>query len=248
MNLKQFAVAILLASIPTAASYAAPTSKDSASLQITSDLKIPGANLSSGTYTVSVEDRLIDRAIVRIESSSNNSHFLLVAVPSKQSPDLAGAFSYFTADNNGKALRSWKCQTCASPLEFVYPKSEAVALTASSGKPVLAMDPSYDKLPGNLSPDDMKVVTLWLAKPKTVTADNKGQGVTATKLADIRGGGHPETASKSTPVNPKQEVADAGTTAHRLPHTASNTFVYLTAGLAALAGALLLRLRGAYQS
>ena len=45
----------------------------------------------------------------------------------------------------------------------------------------MAVDPSYDKLPSNLSADDMKVVTLWLLSPERVTADNTGQGVKAAK-------------------------------------------------------------------
>ncbi len=66
-------------------------------------------------------------------------------------------------------------------LEFVYPKLEAAKISRESGESVLAADPESDKLPVNLSADDTKVVTLWLLSPKRVTADHRGEGLTAEK-------------------------------------------------------------------
>lgn len=45
----------------------------------------------------------------------------------------------------------------------------------------MAVDPESDKLPANLSPDDMKVVTLWLLSPERVEAGHHGVGLKAAK-------------------------------------------------------------------
>jgi hypothetical protein len=72
---------------------------------------------------------------------------------------------------------------------LVYPKLEAAKITGDTGEAVLAVDPESDKLPANLPPDDMKVVTLWLLSPERVEAGHHGVGLKAAKsiLAGIAG-------------------------------------------------------------
>ncbi|MDQ2840511.1 MAG: hypothetical protein M3Y72_05620, partial [Acidobacteriota bacterium] len=76
------------------------------------------------------------------------------------------------------------------------------------GTPVLAIDPTYDKLPANLSRDDMKVVTLWLVSPKRIV-EGKGEGADAAKLSVAR----PQAPNVQLAANRK-----------RLPKTASNFY------------------------
>jgi hypothetical protein len=49
--------------------------------------------LVPGAYTLSIEDRMRDRAIIRVSSASSDLHFLLLAVPKSRS-----------ADGNGKGI------------------------------------------------------------------------------------------------------------------------------------------------
>ncbi len=266
----------LTLSLAVAASFAPLASMqaaDSQSVTIKNDVQIPGASLKPGTYTFAVEDRLSDRAVVRVTSSQDSSeHYLLLSVPnSKLSADAADQLMLFKAANSDKqALRAWKCPTCAAPLEFVYPKLEAVAITDASAQPVLAVDPAYDKLPSNLSPDDMKVVTLWLLQPERITADNIGQGVKAAKYsatanqsssdASTATAAQPTPAPATTPsetANPAPaQMASAQTDSSpaplrgrkHLPKTASNTYLFGFLGLLCLAGALTLRVKRTYSS
>lgn len=244
-------------------------------VNVTDKLQIPGATLKSGTYTFSVEDRLADRSIVRITSQSGDQHYLLLTVPNRKlSADSSSQLSYFTTKEDKKnALRAWKCPDCSSPLEFVYPKLEAVKITDESTQPVLAVDPTYDKLPANLSADDMKVVTLWLLAPERITADNVGKGVKAAKYLGESNTNNAETASASAPTAPETPTVPETPTAaatpapavssvpapgvtevasnsmphvpHRqhLPKTGSDTGLLLLCGLAALTGAGLLHMR-----
>ena len=103
------------------------------------------------------------------------------------------------------------------PLEFVYPKLEAVKLTDDSTQPVLAVDPTYDKLPSNLSADDMKVVTLWLLSPERITADNVGKGVKAVKYTPDANVSSQETASNSAPAASQPEPTPAPAVAAPAP-------------------------------
>ncbi len=235
------------------------------SVAVSQNVQIPGGNLNPGTYNFSVEDRLADRAIVRISNAQDaNEHYLILAVPNtrlKTTP--SNRLLYFKAASEGKqSLRAWKCETCAAPLEFVYPKLEAVKITDDSAEPVMAVDPSYDKLPSNLSADDMKVVTLWLLSPERITADNVGQGVKAVKYLPEANQAPAnqvaqDTAAAQTPAPAEPSVAAPVQTASaasnpsadsirgrsRLPKTASNTYLFGMYGLVCLAGAFLLRIK-----
>jgi hypothetical protein len=190
--------------------------QDTQTVSLNHELQIPGAVLKPGKYTFAVEDRLEDRAILRITNTKEHSHELVLAVPNDKLKQLKhGKLILFSAPNSNKQiLQGWMCPSCRTALEVVYPKNDAVKITGETAKGVMAVDPAYDKLPENLSPDDMKVVTLWLLSPKEVTPDQKGKGVTAAKLADLRNKQNTQIAS-----------------ARRMPHTAGNTYAFGLAGL-----------------
>jgi hypothetical protein len=190
---------------------------DSQKIVIDHALQIPGEVLQPGTYVFRLEDRLSGRAIVRIDDAARGRHSLLLTVPSMRIRAGSGSqLVFFRAAGGTNILRGWQCSGCAKPLEFVYAKAEAVKITADSGQSVLAADPTYDKLPADLSPDDMKVVTLWLLSPERVSQD-RGIGLKAAKyVAPV---GMPPVPTRS-----------------RLPQTASNSYLWAMAGIAWLCG------------
>lgn len=247
----------------------AAVSAASQSVTIPDEVKIPGASLKAGTYAFSVEDRLADRAIVRITSPQDpNDHYLLLAVPNRKlSSSAGGSVTFFRAGSDHRqALKAWSCSDCSAPLEFVYPKLEAVKITDDSTEPVLAVDPSYDKLPADLSADDMKVVTLWLLSPERISADNVGEGVKAAKYsadespapasvaaaapapvaiptpAATSAQAPVQTASANPPTPPAAEQVAPAQRRH-LPKTASNTYIFGLGGCICLFLALVLRVR-----
>ena len=238
---------------------------DTQSLSLNDKVEVPGAELKAGSYTFSVEDRLRDRAIVRIANASGDQHFLLLAVPNGKISATSKGLLFFTnsKDSSKQVLKAWNCPNCAIPLEFVYPKLEAVKITDASTEPVLAVDPTYDKLPSNLSADDMKVVTLWLLSPERITAENVGEGVKAVKYApgavtpispseaaSAAAASAPasepaQTAANVSPSEQPSTSAGAASRPHhnRLPKTASNTYLFGLCGLLSLAVGLCLRAR-----
>jgi hypothetical protein len=208
-------------------------------------VEIPGGSLKPGSYTFGVEDRLPDRAVVRITSSegTDRQHLLLTVPNPKLSAE--NDLQYFDLrGENRQALRAWKCSNCPEPLEFVYPKPEAVKITDASDQPVLAAEPAHDKVPGNVSGDDARVVTLWALTPTRITPASGGYRVTATDYPN------PRRAAPSTSSHRPAKLAEAQASAsqvasagrQRLPETASNTPLLILCGCICLIGAFALRL------
>ena len=233
--------ALFLASITGLAQAQATNGIDSQNIKLSGSTEIPGTNLEPGNYTFSVEDRLTDRAIVRINRNDKDEHYLLLAVPNPEIKSNAsnGLVYYTEAGSGSQAIRGWKCASCSSGLEFVYPKLEAVKITGESAQAVLAVDPSSDKLPENLSPDDMKVVTLWLLAPKKISADHHGEGVDAKKyVAAASVSGNPASSDTKAVQTATAELSPAAVPERKtLPHTAGHTSEIGLGGLFALLAA-----------
>lgn len=206
---------------------------DTQSIQLEQKLQIPGATLKAGTYTFSVEDRLRDRAIVRITAQDNDKQYLLLTVPNgRLGSGVGSGLIFFGPGGNKEILRGWACPGCPTPLEVVYPKAEAAKITGESGNAVLAVDPEYDKLPSNLSPDDMKVVTLWLLTPKRIGANHRGEGVSAEKYAETQPAEtSPRQAAVADATSEPQTRAALSQPQPRMPKTATNTFALGLSGL-----------------
>jgi len=210
--MKTFSAVCLLSIVSfTAAAGSLDAAVASQTITLERSLQIPGGSLAPGEYQFSVEDRLSDRAIVRIQNAASGEHQFLLTVPNATfGRKTANPLVLFAAPDKGtQILRGWLCPGCQRALEMVYPKTEAAQLTAETGQPVMAADPAYDKLPANLSADDMKVVTLWLLSPERVS-NQHGVGLRATKYAD-------SVMFKS------------------LPETASTTYAFAVAGIVFLA-------------
>ncbi len=211
--------------------FASQASDNTQDVTFSNAVQIPGGSLKAGAYTFGLEDRLADRAVVRITSAQNASeHYLLLAVPNPKMPVASSdRLVYFKAGGESqRVLKAWNCADCRAPLEFVYPKLEAVKITDDTTEPVMAVDPAYDKLPGNLSQEDMKVVTLWLLAPERITADNAGQGVKAAKYSpdasQSTGTDTDATSAPSTPaVAATPSPAASAPTAVSAPSTPAET-------------------------
>jgi hypothetical protein len=205
--------------------------RDVQNIVITEAMQIPQATLQPGSYSLSIEDRLKDRAVVRVSSLNSKQHFLVLAVNSRKlaSDNSKGIILFNAADEKLQILRGWMCPSCPQGLEFVYPKLDALKITAETGQAVLAVDPSFDKLPDALSSDNMKVVTLWLLTPERITPDRRGSGLKVSKY-------------ESSPVTRADTKTVASGRAKHLPKTAGNTFSLAAWGAGLLLAGCALRL------
>ena len=173
---------ILLAATMLPPVYSAAAATPSASMMdvslatnFTVDAKttIPGAVLPPGLYTISVIEHLTDRVILQVSDKNGKI----------QSTFLGLTNSSLTSAGQGPvpwggkltALRGFTFPG-ASPVEFVYPKAQAVAIAKGNSDKVLAIDPASDNLSithDKLSTQDMQIVTLWTLKSTRVGPDSE---------------------------------------------------------------------------
>ena len=214
-------------------------------------LQIPGIVLTPGNYRFSIEDSMGDRTVVRIEDLNKSTHYLVLVVPNPDVPLQSaenGLILFRTKDENTQVLKAWICPGCATTLEFVYSKLEAMKITADSGESVLAADPGSDRLPPNLSADDTKVVTLWLLSPKRVTAE-RGDTLTAENYTSGNGSAKSERRRPAEVPGKEARLGEATRVGEQegerglLPKTASNTFSLGLWGVMALLAAGGMRIR-----
>ena len=221
---------LMLASLAPSSMWAAGPDGATEQFTVTQSTMVPGTTLKPGSYTIRVMDHLQDRFVLRIEGNSGSDHTLFLGVPSAGlKGNGAGVVAYGAGPDGKSALRGFIFKSSNTPIEFVYPKNDAVALAKLNQKKVLAVDPmsegKSDNM-ANLNKDEMQMVSLWLLTPEPV------------------GGGAEPKISAS-----KYEQQVASLTPHRppvksLPHTASSMPLLLLIGLlSALAAALFARVR-----
>ncbi len=209
---------------------AAGGEKPSANFTVSQQTLVPGMTLRPGSYSIKVLDHLQDRYIVRIDNASGDEHstFLSVRDPKVKSAGKTGAVPWSAGPDGNSALRGFTFGSNTPPLEFVYPKADAVAIAKVNDSKVPAIDPASEGRPAEVSGltrEDMEIVTLWLLSSSTVGPADSAPTIKAEKMQQV--------ASNKPP----KPVID------RLPHTASALPSLLLGGLVAAGGAALMRRR-----
>ncbi len=222
---------------------------------LATDTAIPGSTLPAGSYTFQVEDRLSDRAIVKVLAADGTQKAILLAAPnSSMKKQGSNSLVVVREDNGTSAAQGYICGTCSEALEFVYPKADAVALATKTKQPFLAMDPESDKIShsgADLTSDDMKVVTLWLLTPTRVAPGSEEVKIgaahyaappTSVAAATTAPAATSTVAATTTPSADPAPAAPARVHHKRLPSTASNEPLWALLGTSSLLLALLCRL------
>lgn len=223
-------VPFVLAFVAPLSMLAAGPENPSANFTVSQQTLVPGMTLQPGSYSIKVLDHLQDRYIVRIDNASGNAHstFISVQDPKVKASGKTGAVPWSAGPDGNSALRGFSFGSSTPPLEFVYPKSDAVAIAKLNDSKVPAIDPASEGRPAEvsgLSKEDMEIVTLWLLSSSTVGPSDTAPTIKAEKMQQV--------ASNKPP----KPVID------RLPHTASLLPSTVLLGFVSLGGASLLRWR-----
>ena len=188
------------------------TSVKSAQLQIAQPTEIPGNNLSKGSYTIRVADKLQDRLIVQVQKVGSQSFTSLLAYPN---PSLrGGGFTgpiTFVSGLKGKTTLRGYAFPGGPVVEFVFPKADAVALAKDNNVRVMAVDTASEgkvELP-NLSQTDMSEVTLWMLTPTPVDPATQKPGIAAARYQAPPAN---ETATNTPPQPMTTSAAPAAST------------------------------------
>ena len=152
------------------------------SFTVDNQTQVPGKTLKAGEYTIRIVDHLSDRMIVRIErNGKQETTFLALPVSGLQRPSQEGPIKLVSGKGKD-ALRGFAFPN-GTLAEFVYPKEEAVGIAKANNTKIPAVDPASEGLPAGsaLSPEDMKMVTLWMLSPVDVGPDGNGKGIAAER-------------------------------------------------------------------
>ena len=194
----------------------------STKLQVKETTSVPGSTLAPGTYTLRVLDHLSDRYVLSVEGGGG-SHPSFLGIPNPALKGASGEIKWAKSPNDGVYLKGWNFAGGPGPLEFVYPKDDAVALAKANGTRVAAIDPASEGRVSNngLSKEDMQMVTLWLLSPTHVGPGDASGGIKAQRYSEVAAAHKPVVAA--------------------LPHTASYLPMVALIGLISLLSALGLR-------
>jgi hypothetical protein len=219
---------------------------------------IPGATIASGEYTISIVEHLTDRVILRVTDKDGKVKSMFLGLTTTALPANGHSGPILWTGKGESALRGFMFPS-APPVEFVYPKAQAVAIAKNNSDKVLAIDPASDNLAvihDKLSTQDMQIVTLWTLQSSRVGPDSQPaieaaryqvpaaaapvEVASATPAAPLRSKPTPKvaaaTSEQSAPVARQHAIAV-------LPHTASELPAMLLAAALALLGSAVLKLR-----
>lgn len=227
-------------------------------LTFSGPVQIPGATLPAGTYTFEIANPDTMRHVIRVsEKDTNKPIGLFMTIPMDRLNPPEDNLIMFSERPAGtpQAIQVWFYPGDRTGEEFVYPKSQAVAIAKANHKAVLATNeanntnaPESDRMAamkgasigrvdenGEMKSDESKATT---------TADEKNQSSTATSAVRATKQTRSTTASRSdndknaTVGTSGQNDTTQNSRRHQLPRTASNLVVFeLLSGLA-FAGAV----------
>jgi LPXTG-motif cell wall-anchored protein len=161
---------------------------------VTEPTEIPGATLHPGRYTIHVVDHLSERYVVTVDALKGRMHssFLAIENPDVPKPATAGRVLWPNAPkgNEGEKeyLRGWYFRGQPAVLEFVFPKTDAVAIARSNDAKVPAIDPASEGRPvtiKGLSKRDLELVTLWLLSSTHVGPQDSAADIQATRYKQV---------------------------------------------------------------
>jgi hypothetical protein len=203
--------------------FAAAPPTSSSDFTVPSVVKIPGATLQPGSYTIHVVNRLSDRMILKVDAADGSVHSMFIGIPngSISKPSGAGKLTWANAADGSSYMKGWYFPGSPTVVEFVYPKADAVAIATANPAKVPAVDPASEGkvTDSSLSEGDMQLLTLWMLSLKQVSGD-QAAGIKAERYEVASGGQKPVIAA--------------------LPHTASDMPLIWLVGWSSLLGAVVL--------
>ena len=146
---------------------------DSAKFTVSQETMVPGTTLKPGSYTIRVIDHLQDRMIIKVEGAAGANHTLFLAVPSHElkAAGNSGPVPYGSAPSGKAALRGFVFNA-KTDVEFIYLRMMPSHFAKLNDNKVIAVDPGSEGKAADiasLNHDEMKMVTLWMLTPQTVS-------------------------------------------------------------------------------
>jgi len=250
MNVKAIAATLGLASLAFAPGAMADQWNKKTYITVNEAIQVPGKVLQPGRYVMKLLESQSNRHIVQIFNEREDQlQTTVLAIPNyRLQPTGKTEFQWWeTAAGQPRAMRAWFYPGDNFGQEFAYPKSEAVAIAATTTQnvPTTYAENQADLATARVGTVDRAGTEMELDRQTYSKADNK----TATDTGNLaQATPRPATErprteiaqNQATPQDLSGAVTDAGR-ATSLPRTASPVPMGALAGLLALGASLAAR-------
>src|SRR4051812_1326223 len=201
-------------------------------LPFSGPVKVPGATLPAGTYPFKIANPDTTRHVIRVSEKDSGKHIgLFMTIPNDRLDPPDENLVMFAERPAGvpQAIQAWFYPGDRIGEEFVYPKSQAVAIAKANRKPVLATETADNASAteesrmsamkgasvgrvdenGTMSKDDKKADTTTAnndqSRPQTSTGQGSSRAATTTAPRS--------TTAQQTSTAPKATTAPRANTA-----------------------------------
>jgi hypothetical protein len=219
-------------------------------LTFSGPVQIPGATLPAGTYVFKLADLSGNRHVVQVFDKSEKKIFgTMMAIPRQRINPSDKPIVLFSERPTGspQAIRVWYYPGETIGNEFVYPKSQAIAIARATHQPVLSTDTELNGATDADRMNAMKTTTVGhYDENGRWVVDSQTDSTVATSAPASAPTPAPRVAEATPAPTPTSMVGTSGQrpTRKHLPRTASNLALYeLLSGLAVLGGLSLRQLR-----
>jgi hypothetical protein len=131
---------------------------------VASPAAVPGAALAPGAYTLHVVNRLSDRVLLKVDGANGSvsTTFLGVESPGVTRKPGGGAVMWSKEVSGAQYMKGWSFAGSQKPVEFVYPKDDAVKIATANLGTVPAVDPASEGKPtdNTITQNDMQLLNL----------------------------------------------------------------------------------------
>jgi len=252
MNVKVIAATLGLASLVVAPNAMADQWNKKTYITVNEAIQVPGKVLQPGRYVMKLMDSPANRHIVQIFNEREDQlQTTVLAIPNyRLQPTGKTKFGWWeTPAGQPKALRAWFYPGDNFGQEFAYPKSEAMAIAASTNQnvPVTYAENQADMATARVGTVDRAGTELELDRQTYSRADGAQPNDTGNQQV-AQATPQPATErprteiaqNQATPQDTSGYVTDAGR-ATQLPRTATPVPMAAMAGLLALGASLAVR-------
>ena len=181
-------------------------------------VSLPGVTLPAGSYLFKLADSQVNRNVVQVFAQDRSKIFAtILAIPAERTEPADETVITFkeAPANSAPAVQYWYYPGDKRGQEFVYPKSQAVAIANAAHTSVLSVDSDAADM------DAMKSAEISRVEPGANAAPSQtAQAAPATTPESSAPAAQPRAAETTTPAAPvTEQAAPAAPTAAAAPST-----------------------------
>jgi hypothetical protein len=181
-------------------------------------VSLPGVTLPAGSYLFKLADSQVNRNVVQVFAQDRSKIFAtILAIPAERTEPADETVITFkeAPANSAPAVQYWYYPGDKRGQEFVYPKSQAVAIANAAHTSVLSVDSDAADM------DAMKSAEISRVEPGANAAPSQtAQAAPATTPESSAQAAQPRAAETTTPAAPvTEQAAPAAATAAAAPST-----------------------------